>query len=77
MKAKNNKAKPPAVKRKGGGSKPHDPSGRQQILSVALAPAEKQYLLDKFGTVSGGLRRLLHADMREEARKEFYDKQQS
>lgn len=74
---KKQKNKPEPVKRKRGGSKPLDPSGKQRILSVALAPAEKQYLVDKFGSVSGGLRKLLHADMREEVRREFHDKQRS
>lgn len=62
-------AKP--IPKKRPGSVPRDPSGRQKSSTVFLCPAEKQFLLDEFGSVSGGLRRILVRIMAEaEAKKQ-------
>lgn len=52
------------------GSTPRDPSGRQQSCTVFLCPAEKQFLTETYGSVNGGLRKIvLHLMAEAEAKK--------
>lgn len=46
------------------GRPPIDPSGPQRPVSVKLSPGEREYLARKYGSISGGIRAAIQADMR-------------
>lgn len=53
----------PATPKRGRGRPRIDPDGPQRPISVKLAPGEREHLLAKFGSISGGVRALVVADM--------------